>query len=426
MKLYPYQEEHYNRLLNILSEHTVAVDSSKTGSGKTIVAIFVAKHLLSTNQVNRVFIVCPPTLCEHWAKYVSEHLNSEQVQIHSSHSLHKVKVEKTLRHMMIVDECHLFKNTVERTKKIKKLITICDAVLMLSATPYDDDRQYGNVKELFHIRNNIKDHLSRMDFDYSTSTKFQYYHILQREEPVELYEKGYSNIYNSTKRRRFQNGEGDVVFNPRLFSAGIHKIHDSLIDGAIQYTEKQLTEMPNHKFVVVLNFVHHFDCFIEAFPDQEILVLNGKTPLSERHRVISKFQEPNLKCRIICISAEVGSVGIELDDKQGQFPRHMIVLPMTNAVNFCQAIGRIQRTQTLSHSTVSVIQPVREQTYFKSQINRKFKVLEQFMNLPEFENSYQEHDKNKCTLNHSLDVIQALPLPHKALMRIQDFLCECI
>jgi superfamily II DNA or RNA helicase len=154
------------------------------------------------------------------------------------------------------------------------------------------------------------------------------------------------------------------------------------------------------------------------------LTLNGQTPLEERSRVISKFQRSNLKYRVICISGEVGSVGIELDDKTGSFPRHMIVLPMTNAINFCQAIGRIQRTKTASHSTVSVIQPTRSLTYFKGQIQRKFQTLEQFMHTPDFMDLHQEH-KSDCSFKPIEQYVPQLRLPTKAIARIQDFLCHC-
>jgi superfamily II DNA or RNA helicase len=164
-----------------------------------------------------------------------------------------------------------------------------------------------------------------------------------------------------------------------------------LILGGTDFLRKQLEECPFHKFVIVLTFIRHFDYLTEALADlTPVLVLNGETPMTERSEVISKFQQNDLEYRVIAISAEVGSVGIELDDKDGKYPRHMICLPMTNGVNFCQAIGRIQRTKTQSHSRVTVVQPNKAvTTYFKSQITRKFQVLGQFMTVPEFKNYYE-------------------------------------
>lgn len=427
MQLYDYQQQHFERLLHIFSKHQVAIDSSKTGAGKTVVAIHIAQHFLTQDANHVVLIVCPPTLCAHWTRYVKQHILDkfpvESVEIHSSHSIHKIKCKKDKNYSLIVDECHLFKNTVQRTQKLKRMIQKCKAVLMLSATPYDDQRQLANIKDLFRIQTDIQEHLSSMNFDYSTRTEFQYYHILQKEETTTLYDKGYTCILNSSVRRR-GNEEGESVFKPQMFSAGIQRIHDSLVEGAVEYTKKLLLEQPTYKFVVVLNFTRHFDLFQEQLAPLPVLTLNGQTPLEERSRVISKFQRSNLKYRVICISGEVGSVGIELDDKTGSFPRHMIVLPMTNAINFCQAIGRIQRTKTASHSTVSVIQPTRSLTYFKGQIQRKFQTLEQFMHTPDFMDLHQEH-KSDCSFKPIEQYVPQLRLPTKAIARIQDFLCHC-
>lgn len=422
MNLYPYQQVHFDRLVHIFEQYKIAIDTSKTGSGKTIVAIFMAQYFLQHN-IDTVIIVCPPTLSEHWQNYVESGnvVDSKRVVIYSSHSSHKIKMDKNKKYFLIVDECHLFKNAVQRTRQIKRVIEKATYALMLSATPYDDNRQYSNIRQLFQIQDNIQNHLSCMDFDYSTKTEFEYYHAQQDDQKLELYGKGYYNIYKSS---RLNPGEGgEAIFNAKMFSSGIQKIHDSLVENAYEYTRKLLTEEPQHKFVVVMNFVHHFEYFEKAFSDIPVLVLNGKTPMQDRHSIISKFQQPNLNHRIICISGEVGSVGIELDDKSGQFPRHMIILPMTNAVNFCQAIGRIQRARTQSHSKVSVVQPTRHRTYFKNQIQRKFKVLEQFMNIPHFRNEIEHHS---CELDSIGQYVESMNLPEVARERIQEFLCDCL
>jgi len=380
MTLYDYQEQHLQRLLEIFNKQKVAIDCSITGAGKTIVAIHLAIQIIKKG-MNMVLIICPPTLKEHWQSYV----DSVKIPAHvvSSHSLPKVKNQiKTFgKFLLIVDECHLFKNDIQRTSTLKTICRNSEYALMLSATPYDDNRQFSNIRDLFGITTDIKEHISKMQFEYSTKTTFNYEYIKLSDEEMDEYNKGYQTIcYSVVGRNGHQN-----IFRPSVFTAGIQKIHDTLIEGCCEFIKKRLNDYPTHKFVVVLNFMRHFDQLIEEIEEiTPVLILNGECKMADRASVVSKFQQENLEYRVIAISAEVGAVGIELDDKSGLYPRHMVCLPMTNAVNFCQAIGRIQRTKTKSDSIVSVIQPHRKITYFKNQINRKFQVLEQFMSVPKF------------------------------------------
>jgi superfamily II DNA or RNA helicase len=396
--LYPYQQTHFERLMDIFSKHKIAIDCSKTGSGKTIVALKIAKHFLDEpNEVvyEKAFIICPPTLVDQWKKYISKDYSS-RIEVYSAYSIHKIKIEKNKNYFLIVDECHLFKNEVQRTQKLKRITRNVKKALMISATPYDDTRQYTNIQRIFEIEKeeDLKDHLSAMQFDYTNSVHYSYFHIPQEEEQDKKYQSGYKNIMDATRPRKGDLENSRPTFNPKLFSAGIQKIHDSLNGYLIEYVKKLLEDEPTHKFVIVLNYVRHFEAFTTTF--ENVLVLNGEIKMSERKEIISKFQQNDLQHRIICISAEVGSVGIELDDKTGDYPRHMIVLPTTNGISFCQSIGRIQRTLTKSDSKVSVIQPMRMATYFKMQVKRKFSVLDQFIHTPKFELQVDHHTKEGC------------------------------
>jgi superfamily II DNA or RNA helicase len=395
--LYPYQQTHFDRLMDIFSKNKIAIDCSKTGSGKTIVALKIAKYFLDESY-DKTFIICPPTLVEQWKKYIPEDYSS-RIEIYSAYSIHKIKIEKDKNYFLIVDECHLFKNNIQRTQKLKRITRNVKKALMISATPYDDTRQTKNIQNIFEIETeeDLKDHLSAMQFDYTNKVHYSYYHIPQEDEKDQLYKAGYDSIRKATKR---QNGE-EQTFNPRLFSAGIQKIHDSLNGYLIDYVKNLYENEPTHKFVIVLNYVRHFEEFGEAF--ENVLVLNGETKMLERKEIISKFQQNDLQYRIICISAEVGSVGIELDDKTGEHPRHMIILPTTNGISFCQSIGRIQRTLTKSDSRVSVIQPMRTTTYFKMQVKRKFSVLDKFIDTPKFELQVNNHTNEDCPcVNHNI------------------------
>lgn len=383
-QFFDYQQAHFERLLGIFQNHKVAIDSSVTGSGKTVVSMMVGRHFIESNIISKVIVCAPPTLEFHWRSYFE---NPESWEFYSSCSLHKLKGENF---MLIVDECHLFKNSVKRTDILKKIIKKATKVLMLSATPFDDPRQISNITELFMLdsQQGLSRQISRMEFEYSTSTTFEYLHIKQFEDEQKTYQQGFQAISCSSQ---VQPDGMEVTFRPQIFSKGLHKIHQSLIHGLIRYLKKCLETSETSKFVIVLYYKDTFDILVRELG--QVLILNGEIPCDQRSEVVRKFQE-DPEQRVCAISAEVGSVGIELDDKTGSCPRHMIVLPMSNSINFCQAIGRIQRTKTQSNSKVTVIQPMRRITYFKRQVEKKFKILEQFLEPPKWETSFEEHNPN--------------------------------
>ena len=53
------------------------------GVGKTIEALLVAKELLDRGEIRRFCVLCPPYLCEQWAKELAEKFNLEPVVIRS-------------------------------------------------------------------------------------------------------------------------------------------------------------------------------------------------------------------------------------------------------------------------------------------------------------------------------------------------------
>lgn len=61
LKLYPYQEPGYQKILSILQERRVALEASGTGYGKTVVSALAAKALGYP-----VGVVCPKTIIPDW------------------------------------------------------------------------------------------------------------------------------------------------------------------------------------------------------------------------------------------------------------------------------------------------------------------------------------------------------------------------
>ena len=122
-----------------------------------------------------------------------------------------------------------------------------------------------------------------------------------------------------------------------------------------QKVKEELERTSNGKVVVFVNFYDPAFELIRAFQTYKPLFLNGSMTVQERANVVHLFQQPNTKHRLFIANMQVGGVGIDLDDRDGRFPRSMFILPTFHILNMHQATGRICRSSTKSDGTVKMI-----------------------------------------------------------------------
>lgn len=143
-QLYPQQETHAKKLLDILQLHKSALDSSETGTGKTIVGTYAAEQICCTYRVPAL-VVCPKVVIPTWERELKDRgvstaqvINYEKLRGGKSPFGHWEKrkwVWDLPEHSLIIfDEAH--KCAGVDTKNAKMLIEAKDRyfVLMLSAT----------------------------------------------------------------------------------------------------------------------------------------------------------------------------------------------------------------------------------------------------------------------------------------------------
>ncbi|SPN79165.1 DEAD/SNF2 DNA/RNA helicase [Cedratvirus Zaza IHUMI] len=86
------------------------------------------------------------------------------------------------------------------------------------------------------------------------------------------------------------------------------------------------------------------------------LVLSGKIAQGQRTHIVSLFNQTNMDYPVIICHPRVGGVGIELDDKDGRFPRKTYLIPSYYFIDSIQAAGRTCRTNTKSTPIVRIIE----------------------------------------------------------------------
>lgn len=375
------QTLHFQRLLSILKEYGFGYDISATGAGKTIVSLKLAKKL----NVPAV-VIGPPTLKSNWLNEAKE--EDIEVLFLSNSSMNKIGSLVNEKSMIIIDESHAFKNKSQRTNSLLKYTTSSSYnfkyVLFLSATPFDHPRQSGVFNSL--TKGISKDLvMSRIMFEHKTKVKSFLCFVNQSEEELKMYYQGNSQIFMASNSEEFKEDN----FNPSIFNSGLKKIHSSLISALLQVIGDFSRRS---KLIICLKFKEHFEVVSEFLGKKNVLILNGDTSMNSRADIVSKFQKPSWEYRAILISASVGGVGIDLDDQEGIFPRIIIALPLFIS-EYIQLVGRVQRKNTRSDAEVLVLQPKRERSYFKRQLEVKGQVLKLFGRNLDFKKKW-EHSKN--------------------------------
>lgn len=109
------------------------------------------------------------------------------------------------------------------------------------------------------------------------------------------------------------------------------------------------------KVVVMLNYTAHIEEMAERLADLNPLILNGQIKPGRRSEIIRVFQEPSDRCRVLICNPLVCAEGIDLDDKDGHWPRYCFMSPNYRVTLIFQAASRFDRADTKSRGTVRIV-----------------------------------------------------------------------
>ena len=172
----PFQYKPLMKFLSIDSDERLLV-ADEVGVGKTIESGIILDELIARGDLkarDSILIVCPNVLCRKWQAELRSKFQMDDFWIHNGDSLkytlesiketgknpnpHSIVSEQLLRgeryfellqdcqeeigepfiQMLIIDECHHYRNAETNTHKVGALLSLCaDRVIMLSATPFN-------------------------------------------------------------------------------------------------------------------------------------------------------------------------------------------------------------------------------------------------------------------------------------------------
>jgi superfamily II DNA or RNA helicase len=123
----------------------------------------------------------------------------------------------------------------------------------------------------------------------------------------------------------------------------------------IRLVKSRLRDTPESKVVIAVNYTDSLLALKAALWAYRPLIMNGATSTAERMDVLRLFQTASLEHRLLICNVSVCSTGIDLDDKNGAYPRFCYVSPMYNTITLYQLSHRFLRADTRSSSTMYMV-----------------------------------------------------------------------
>lgn len=136
---------------------------------------------------------------------------------------------------------------------------------------------------------------------------------------------------------------------------GMKTIEGGKVQTFVRLAKSILLTDPKAKVVIMLNYIDSIDEINDKLKEFNPLVVKGKTSMMKRFEYISQFQELNTNHRVLISNLSILAQGVDLDDKDGNFPRYMLISPSYHIINLHQATGRVLRTHTRSNPVIRFV-----------------------------------------------------------------------
>ena len=394
-KLYPWQEEHARKLLKSIYVHSYAKDGSDTGTGKTYIALSVARDLGLTP-----FVVCPKAVIPSWKEAMKEFgykvpfaFSYDKIRRGSTEFYNgKVWALRRSKVLVIFDEDHRCKSPKSKNAKLmvhakaaKVLVlslgaTSCTNPTEMRALGYlldmHDDRGWykwclknGCKRGLFGglVFNNSKTVLKRLhDHIYKLGRGSR---IKIGDLPDGAFPEGVitADGYDLPDSKEIKLIYDDL----RASLLALHSRMESDDDSAIvaQLRARQQVETlkiplleelardgyeSGNSVVIFVNFRDSVETLLKRLAGLcEISLVHGGQTEHDRSMSVKRFQQD--KTRICICTIQAGGTGLSLHDVNGDYPRLSLISPNFSAIDFKQTLGRIHRAGAKSPAVQKVI-----------------------------------------------------------------------
>jgi superfamily II DNA or RNA helicase len=203
------------------------------------------------------------------------------------------------------------------------------------------------------------------------------YYVINPEADRKELMKAIAELHSSL---RYDERREMVTYTESSFGSitrSLKKIELAKIRSMARVARDVLESDPNSKVGLFATYVESLDILQDLLGDYNPLRLDGSVNKNKRQEVIDKFQEGNLKHRVIIANLQVASTGIDLDDKFGTFPRYAFAIPKYNILEMHQLTRRFLRLDSKSNPIFRFFygKSSRKETSILSALSRKTTVL---------------------------------------------------
>jgi hypothetical protein len=152
---------------------------------------------------------------------------------------------------------------------------------------------------------------------------------------------------------RFNDASRNVTFNKEGFGAITRCMilfEHAKLRTILRVALDILNEDIHNKVIIYLNYRKSIEGARTVLEKFKPIVLDGRTKMSDRQRFVDLFQRPTSEYRVVISHPRVGGVGLNLDDRDGRYPRSQLFSPSYEFIVLHQAAGRTHRVTTKSVS----------------------------------------------------------------------------
>ena len=191
--------------------------------------------------------------------------------------------------------------------------------------------------------------------EYNLLKRNAYYEIQDPQDKVALSE-GVFQLYDAIQKMAMvHNRPNGVLGDLNCITVAMKEIEKAKVKTFIRIAKEKLDGNPKMKVVVCVNYTETLMDIYRGLSQYKPMVLNGATSLPQRVSVIERFQAADMEHRVLVGNVQVCSTGIDLDDKDGGYPRFVLVSPNYNTITLYQLGHRFQRADTKSDATIHFV-----------------------------------------------------------------------